>query len=130
MKREMRRKEIISENIKNYLLLNGLHQNEAARLAGINPQTVNNWIKERSYPREDLLAKLAAAFNVSPSAITEDQSRTALRQNYYMSAWQRSVTDRCENDPIFREYVDFGLNTEEPERLIAYVELLKKSGKA
>ena len=126
MKRETGRKDIISENIRNYLSLNGLRQNEAARLAGINPQTVNNWIKKRSYPREDLLAKLAAAFNVSASAITEDQSRTALRQNYYMSAWQRSVTDRCENDPVFREYVDIGLSAEEPGRLIAYVEALRK----
>lgn len=42
-----------------------------------------------------------------------------------MSAWQRSVNDRCEKDPVFREYVDIGLQADLPERLLAYVSMLK-----
>ena len=124
-KPEKTRKQIVGENIRNYLKLNHMNQKDAARAAGLNPSTVSNWVNEKCAARDTLLIKLAAVFRVSLSSLTEDQSRTALRQNYYMSAWQRSVNDRCEKDPVFREYVDIGLQADLPERLLAYVSMLK-----
>lgn len=66
-------KEVFSKNLKWYLELKGITQKDLAQYLGVNPSSVNDWIKGKKYPRIDKIEMIARYFGVLKSDLIEDK---------------------------------------------------------
>ena len=80
----------LAENINGFLSVNNCTEAEAARGAGLNLTTVNNWICKKAYPRWKNLIKLADYFGCPIYELIEDPERREKGQRF-LTQWQRSL---------------------------------------
>lgn len=66
-------KEVLSKNLKWYLDLKGVTQKDLAQYLGVNPSSVNDWIKGKKYPRIDKIEMIARYFGILKSDLIEDK---------------------------------------------------------
>lgn len=66
-------KEVFSKNLKWYLELKGVTQKDLAQYLGVNPSSVNDWIKGKKYPRIDKIEMIARYFGILKSDLIEDK---------------------------------------------------------
>lgn len=66
-------KEVLSKNLKWYLELKGATQKDLAQYLGVNPSSVNDWIKGKKYPRIDKIEMIARYFGILKSDLIEDK---------------------------------------------------------
>lgn len=66
-------KEVFSKNLKWYLDSAGVTQKELALYLGVNPSSVNDWIKCKKYPRIDKIELMAKYFGVLKSDLIEEK---------------------------------------------------------
>lgn len=66
-------KEVFSKNLKWYLELKGATQKDLAQYLGINPSSVNDWIKCKKYPRIDKIELIARYFGILKSDLIEEK---------------------------------------------------------
>ena len=65
-------KDILSRNLKKYILKSGKDRSTVAEDLGFPYSTVTDWINGKKYPRINNIEKLATYFNVSKSDLIED----------------------------------------------------------
>lgn len=64
-------KKVFSDNLKKYMNDRELTRSDIANITGSPYSTVNDWWNGKTYPRIDMIEKLAKYFNVSKSALIE-----------------------------------------------------------
>lgn len=69
-------KEILSKNLKKFMEYKKLSVTDLANKLNLPYSTVNDWVNKVSYPRVDKLNRLAEAFGVSKSDLTEENNNT------------------------------------------------------
>ena len=72
-------KQVISKNLKNYILKSGRTQKELAEIVGVAPSTFNDWVTGKKYPRIDKIEMLANLFGILKSDLIED--KTEMQKN-------------------------------------------------
>lgn len=65
-------KEILSKNLKNYIIKSGKDRTTIAEDLGFPYSTVTDWVNGKKYPRINNIEKLASYFNVTKSELIED----------------------------------------------------------
>lgn len=98
---------------------NGFKQRQLAALAGINPTTLNNWMRSYSYPEHENLLKLAAALNCEVSDLTEPESYQDERKRY-LTVGQASLLNAYQTDREFQKICDISLRLLREKRLSVY----------
>ena len=66
-------KEVLSKNLIWYLDSKGATQKDLAQYLGVNPSSVNDWIKCKKYPRIDKIELIARYFGILKSDLIEDK---------------------------------------------------------
>lgn len=66
-------KEIFSKNLTWYIAKADVTQKEVAQYLGVNPSSVNDWIKCKKYPRIDKIEMLAKYFGILKSDLIEEK---------------------------------------------------------
>jgi transcriptional regulator with XRE-family HTH domain len=65
-------KDILSKNLKKYVLKSGKDRSTIAEELDLSYSTLTDWINGKKYPRIDNIEKLATYFNVSKTDLIED----------------------------------------------------------
>lgn len=65
-------KDILSKNLKKYVLKSGKDRSTIAEELDLSYSTLTDWINGKKYPRINNIEKLAAYFNVSKTDLIED----------------------------------------------------------
>ena len=65
-------KEVLSKNLKKYIVKSGKDRTTIAEDLGFPYSTVTDWVNGKKYPRINNIEKLAVYFNVSKSDLIED----------------------------------------------------------
>ena len=119
----------LAENINGFLSVNNCTEAEAARGAGLNLTTVNNWICKKAYPRWKNLIKLADYFGCPIYELIEDPERREKGQRF-LTQWQRSLlaADR-ESETVHSLLVeickaDESMDEETLERMLEYIKAI------
>ena len=107
-KNEKSRKEILSNNIRKYLEVNGLKENEAAALASLNASTLNSWICKVSYPREGNLRKLADALHVGVEDLMVEKKEQGSTAAPYLAVKENDLLSLYHSDQEFSRFVNYG----------------------
>lgn len=66
-------KKIMAKNIKYYMGINGLSQNDICRALGFKAPTFSDWVNAKTYPRIDKIERMANYFGVSKSDLVEER---------------------------------------------------------
>lgn len=117
----------LSKNINRFLESNNCTEVEAARGAGLNLTTLNNWICGKAYPRWKNLIKLADFFGCPIYELIEDPERRD-KSRRFLSQWQRSLIAVDKESPkvhdLFMEICK-AENEQNEETLIRLLEYIK-----
>jgi transcriptional regulator with XRE-family HTH domain len=117
----------LAENINGFLSVNNCTEAEAARGAGLNLTTMNNWICKKAYPRWKNLIKLADYFGCPIYELIEDPERRYKSQRF-LTQWQRSLLAVDQESPeihnLFMEVCKIG-NEQDEETLIRLLEYIR-----
>lgn len=66
-------KIIFSNNLKKYMKMINVNQNDIAKITGVSQQSVSNWINRKQIPRMGIIEKLADYFGILKSDLLEDK---------------------------------------------------------
>lgn len=66
-------KTIFSNNLKKYMNMAGVNQNDIAKITGVSQQSVSNWINRKQIPRMGIIERLADYFGILKSDLLEDK---------------------------------------------------------
>lgn len=66
-------KTIFSDNLKKYMNMVGVNQNDIAKITGVSQQSVSNWINRKQIPRMGIIERLADYFGILKSDLLEDK---------------------------------------------------------
>ena len=66
--------EVFAKNLRYYMDLNRISQNELSRELNVSPTSVNNWCKGYKMPRMDKIDKLCRFFHINRSDLMNDHS--------------------------------------------------------
>ena len=122
----------LCQNINRFLEVNNCTEADAARGAGLNLTTLNNWVCMKAYPRWENLIKLADFFGCPIYELIEHPERREKGQRF-LTQWQRSLLAMDQESPkvhdLFMEIskVENEQDEEELERLLEYVRSLNRN---
>ena len=122
----------LAKNINGFLSANNCTEAEAARGAGLNLTTINNWVCKKAYPRWKNLIKLADYFGCPIYELIEDPERRDKGQRF-LTQWQRSLLAADKESPtihsLLMEICKAGddLDEEALERLLEYIKVLNQN---
>lgn len=66
--------EVFAKNLRYYMDLNGISQNELSRELNVSPTSVNNWCKGYKTPRMDRVDEICRFFHINRSDLMNDHS--------------------------------------------------------
>ena len=122
----------LAKNINGFLSANNCTEAEAARGAGLNLTTINNWVCKKAYPRWKNLIKLADYFGCPIYELIEDPERREKSQRF-LTQWQRTLLAADQESPaihdLFMEVYKAGneLDEETLARLLTYIRALNQN---
>lgn len=76
MQNNLGNKRTMAANIKYYLKLNGMQQNDLAKKIGVSQSIMSGWCNANYYPRIDKIERMAKIFGISKADLVEDHSNS------------------------------------------------------
>lgn len=70
---EDEQKRIFSKNLSYFLSLNDMQQKDLAKVLGVQPSTVTNWLKQTSMPQVSTIQKIADYFKIGKSDLVDEK---------------------------------------------------------
>ncbi len=119
------RKEILSENLKRFLKVNGWSEMEAARRGHFNPQTFYNWVNRVSYPGPQNLILLADLFHCQIFELTEEKWYIDERKRFLKIGVSDMLT-LYDSNQQFVAWCQIGTTLAKTNRLEAYVKKMRE----
>ena len=92
-------KKIMAENIKRYMEMKGVTNQQICDALGFKYTTFMDWIKGVTYPRIGKVEAMANYFGVLKSDLIEDKSEKAIEKDDGLSENQRKLMDFAKSVP-------------------------------
>ena len=103
-------KEVLAHNLRKNMEARNINQSELAKIAGVSPATVSDWLNAKKYPRIDKIEIIAKHFGIKKSDLIEDKSsQEEIKKNSEILA---DFTVRLGSDSVFLEVVKKNYNNE------------------
>lgn len=83
--------ELIADNILFLLKDRNMKQNELAALVGVEPRQVNRWVRDRQMPSTKNLIRIAGAFGVSITSLTETDVSFGSQDGDHWGALKKNI---------------------------------------
>lgn len=75
-------REVLAHNLRENMEARNINQSELAKIAGVSPATVSDWLNAKKYPRIDKIEIIAKHFGIKKSDLIEDKSsREEMKEN-------------------------------------------------
>lgn len=76
----MASREVFKKNLAYYMDLAGVNQVELAKAVDVSKSTVSTWLSGRSYPRIDVIQKVADVLNCETDNLVAENTETVRQQ--------------------------------------------------
>lgn len=125
-------KVVFSNNLKRYMALHNLNQNDIAKITGVSQQSVSNWLNNRLMPRMGVIEKLANHFNILKSDLLEDKNNvsdkyhTKIIQDLELSSWMGTLLNNDDEDLYKLLKIISKLDSDKIKTLLVMAEALDK----
>lgn len=116
------------ERLNSILQKRNLSQADLSKMTGIRSSSISDWLKGKYEPKQDKIAIIAEALNVSPVwLIGYDEPSTNQPECYYVDAETAEYAEMLRTRPEMRMLFSAsrGISKEDMEKAVEYIELLK-----
>lgn len=125
-------KDQFIERLNSILQKRNLSQADLSKMTGIRSSSISDWLKGKYEPKQDKIAIIAEALNVSPVwLIGYDEPSTTQTEGYYTDPEVAEFAEYLRTRPgarmLFSAAKD--ITKEEMEETVKYIEFLKSKHK-
>lgn len=116
------------ERLNSILQKRNLSQADLSKMTGIRSSSISDWLKGKYEPKQDKIAIIAEALNVSPVwLIGYDEPSTNQPEGYYVDPETAEYAEMLRTRPEMRMLFSAsrGISKEDMEKAVEYIELLK-----
>ena len=116
------------ERLNSILQKRNLSQADLSKMTGIRSSSISDWLNGKYEPKQDKIAIIAEALNVSPVwLIGYDEPSTTQTEGYYVDPETAEYAEMLRTRPEARLLFSAsrGISTEDMEKAVEYIELLK-----
>lgn len=121
-------KDQFIERLNSILQKRNLSQADLSKMTGIRSSSISDWLKGKYEPKQDKIAIIADALNVSPVwLIGYDEPSTNQPKGYYVDSETAEYAEMLRTRPEMRMLFSAsrGISKEDMEKAVEYIELLK-----
>lgn len=121
-------KDQFIERLNSILQKRNLSQADLSKMTGIRSSSISDWLKGKYEPKQDKIAIIADALNVSPVwLIGYDEPSTNQPKGYYVDSETAEFAEYLRTRPEARLLFSAsrGISKEDMEKAVEYIELLK-----
>lgn len=121
-------KEQFIERLNSILQKRNLSQADLSKMTGIRSSSISDWLKGKYEPKQDKIAIIADALNVSPVwLIGYDDDNSNQTEGYYLDTETAEYAEMLRTRPEMRLLFSAsrGISKEDMEKAVEYIELLK-----
>ena len=116
------------ERLNSILQKRNLSQADLSKMPGIRSSSISDWLNGKYEPKQDKIAIIADALNVSPVwLIGYDEPSTNQTEGYYVDPETAEYAEMLRTRPEARLLFSAsrGISKEDMEKAVEYIELLK-----
>lgn len=116
------------ERLNSILQKRNLSQADLSKMTGIRSSSISDWLNGKYEPKQDKIAIIADALNVSPVwLIGYDEPSTNQTEGYYVDPETAEFAEYLRTRPEARLLFSAsrGISKEDMEKAVEYIELLK-----
>ena len=116
------------ERLNSILQKRNLSQADLSKMTGIRSSSISDWLNGKYEPKQDKIAIIADALNVSPVwLIGYDEPSTNQTEGYYVAPETAEYAEMLRTRPEARLLFSAsrGISKEDMEKAVEYIELLK-----
>ena len=116
------------ERLNSILQKRNLSQADLSKMTGIRSSSISDWLNGKYEPKQDKIAIIADALNVSPVwLIGYDEPSTNQTEDYYVDPETAEYAEMLRTRPEARLLFSAsrGISKEDMEKAVEYIELLK-----
>lgn len=120
------------ERLNSILQKRNLSQADLSKMTGIRSSSISDWLNGKYEPKQDKIAIIADALNVSPVwLIGYDEPSTNQTEGYYVDPETAEFAEYLRTRPEARLLFSAsrGISKEDMEKAVEYIELLKLKNK-
>ncbi|MDU2164768.1 MAG: helix-turn-helix transcriptional regulator [Veillonella sp.] len=121
-------KDQFIERLNSILQKRNLSQADLSKMTGIRSSSISDWLNGKYEPKQDKIAIIADALNVSPVwLIGYDEPSTNQTEGYYVDPETAEFAEYLRTRPEARLLFSAsrGISKEDMEKAVEYIELLK-----
>lgn len=121
-------KDQFIERLNSILQKRNLSQADLSKMTGIRSSSISDWLKGKYEPKQDKIAIIAEALNVSPVwLIGYDEPSTNQPKGYYVDPETAEFAEYLRTRPEARLLFSAsrGISKEDMDKAVEYIELLK-----
>jgi transcriptional regulator with XRE-family HTH domain len=116
------------ERLNSILQKRNLSQADLSKMTGIRSSSISDWLNGKYEPKQDKIAIIADALNVSPVwLIGYDDTSTNQTEGYYVDPETAEYAEMLRTRPEARLLFSAsrGISKEDMQKAVEYIELLK-----
>jgi len=116
------------ERLNSILQKRNLSQADLSKMTGIRSSSISDWLNGKYEPKQDKIAIIADALNVSPVwLIGYDDTASNQSEGYYVDPETAEYAEMLRTRPEMRMLFSAsrGISKEDMEKAVEYIELLK-----
>lgn len=120
------------ERLNSILQKRNLSQADLSKMTGIRSSSISDWLKGKYEPKQDKIAIIAEALNVSPVwLIGYDEPSTNQPEGYYVDPETAEYAEMLRTRPEMRMLFSAsrGISKEEMQEAVNYIEFIKSRNK-
>lgn len=125
-------KEQFIERLNSILQKRNLSQADLSKMTGIRSSSISDWLNGKYEPKQDKIAIIANALNVSPVwLIGYDEPSTNQTEGYYVDPETAEYAEMLRTRPEMRLLFSAsrGISKEEMQEAVNYIEFIKSRNK-
>lgn len=125
-------KEQFIERLNSILQKRNLSQADLSKMTGIRSSSISDWLNGKYEPKQDKIAIIADALNVSPVwLIGYDEPSTNQTEGYYVDPETAEYAEYLRTRPEARLLFSAsrGISKEDMQKAVEYIEFLKSKYK-
>lgn len=125
-------KDQFIERLNSILQKRNLSQADLSKMTGIRSSSISDWLKGKYEPKQDKIAIIADALNVSPVwLIGYDEPSTNQPKGYYVDPETAEYAEMLRTRPEMRMLFSAsrGISKEEMQEAVNYIEFIKSRNK-
>ena len=125
-------KDQFIERLNSILQKRNLSQADLSKMTGIRSSSISDWLKGKYEPKQDKIAIIADALNVSPVwLIGYDEPSTNQPKGYYVDSETAEYAEMLRTRPEMRMLFSAsrGISKEEMQEAVNYIEFIKSRNK-